>query len=195
MNFFFPCLLFDILVLDNKLFCFQMYQKSCMLSLSISLWASKAPGFCNLCYLESKLRFIKNNPLIFCSGMYNAKKWLPWSSTLVVQDSLIALDIGVSLCLQLNSSQSAAVAVCCCSVQQIDRCLTYTFNRVPVVYLFFMYKYYLFPDSYLPCGLPRNILPTDRHGSRFFYWLGFKQQPTLQLRWDLIVMWSLCDVC
>lgn len=59
--------------------------------------------------------------------MYNTQKWVAWSSTLVVQESLIALDIQVSLRLQLNQSnlhsqqaeiQAAADALCCCSVQQ-----------------------------------------------------------------------------
>lgn len=151
-----------------------MYQKSCMLSLSISLWASKAPGFYNLCYLESILRFIKNKLLIFCGGMYNAKKWVPWSSTLVVQDSLTALDIGVSLCLQLNQSilhsqqaeiQSAAVAVCRCSVQQIAQmfnvhiqpCASGVKHLQMLLYLYFMYKYYLFPDSYCLAVFPETF--------------------------------------
>lgn len=31
--------------------------------------------------------------------------------------------------------------------------------------------------------------------SCFFHWSGFKQQPKLHLRWELIFMWSLLSVC
>lgn len=64
--------------------------------------------------------------------MYNAKKRAPWSSTLVVQESLIALDIEVSLCLQLNQSNlysqqaqihSAALTLYRCSVQRFAQVL------------------------------------------------------------------------
>lgn len=122
----------------------------------------------------------------------------------------MALDIEGSLCLQLNQSnlysqqaqiQGAAVAFCCCFVQQFAQVLNvaiqwYALHLQMILYLS---TYYLFPESLLGMQFSQKQLvvlyTTDRHGSCFFHWLGFKQQPKLQLHWDLIFMWSPWSVC
>lgn len=99
--------------------------------------------------------------------MYNAQKWVAWSGTLVVQESLIALDIQVSLRLQLNQSnlhsqqaeiQAAADALCCCTVCTGVNAHTATgltdAENIPNIHP----TYYLFPESHLAHSFPRNIL-------------------------------------
>ena len=141
--------------------------------------------------------------------MYNAKKRVPWSSTLVVQESLIALDIEVSL--QPNQSNlysqqaqihSAAFALYC-SVQRFAQVLNV--NHIPnrgVKYILRLCKCPFFLHSVCSrsrtarAGFPETfcIHTADRHGSCFFHWLGFKQQPTLQLRWDPTATWFIRSV-
>ena len=122
----------------------------------------------------------------------------------------MALDTEGSLCLQQNQSnlhsqqaqiQGAAVAFWHRSVQQFAQVFNVVIKSYAVKHLqtiLYLCKC-LFPESYFACSFSQKhlVIPytTDGHGSCFFHWLGFKQQPKLQLHWDLMFMWSPRSVC
>lgn len=121
---------FDILVLDNKWFCFQILQRNAVFSVSLpfSSFGSGCQKPCSV--LPFLFRMHTNIGRGFDSLWWkldiNAGKWLPWSSALVGQGSLMALDIEGRMCLQQNQSnlpsQRAQIYrasdVFCCSIQQ-----------------------------------------------------------------------------